>query len=48
MPIRFEFSEQIERKLLRQLDFALVRSYTKAAQVAQQPVTHRAIPSTKP
>lgn len=38
MPIRFEFSEQIEQKLLKQLDFALVRTYTKAAQVAQQAV----------
>ena len=38
MPIRFDFSEEIERKLFKQIDFALVRTYTKAAYAAQQAI----------
>ncbi len=38
MPIFFDFPKEIERRLFKQIDFALVRTYTKAAQVAQQAI----------
>jgi hypothetical protein len=36
--LKFEFPTDIERKLFKQLDFALVLTYTKAAQAAQKAV----------
>lgn len=38
MPLTFNLPLDFERKLFEQLDFALVRTYTKAAQVAQAAV----------